>query len=150
VPKSSEPAYSSNWTYESLIFQIDDEGFFQICWQAPIDILDTEVEDCKILPFDDIKAVFEKMIFVSYEPNIQDGYSMTCDISQISLEMMRVRKQNTDPNALDGLLIPVWNFYGEISIYSDCGEIVGVFLDGSNILTINAVYGSLIDCKKGY
>jgi len=150
VPKSSEPAYSSNWTYENLIFQLDDEGFFQICWQAPIDILDTEVEDCKILPFDDIKAVFEKMIFVSYEPNFQDGYSMTCDISQIRLEMMRVRKQNTDPNALDGLLIPVWVFYGEISLYSDEGEKAGGLLEGSSILAINAVDGSLIDSRKGY
>ena len=150
LPKSAEPAFSSSWTYENFMLQLDDDGFFQIGWLAPIDILDSEVENCEMLPFEDIKAVFEKMIFVSYEPNIQNGYSMTCDISQLRLEMMRVRKQNTDPNALDGLLIPVWNFYGEISIYSDNGEKVGGFSDGSNILTINAIDGSVIDISKGY
>ena len=149
-PKNIDRLYTVQWSYESMALELDDDGFFQVAWQAPLEIGDTEVEDCTLLPFDDIADVFKKMLYISYEPNIADGYSLTCDISEVRLEMMRVRKQNSDQAILQGLLIPVWTFYGGLSLYDSSGE----FVDGSgretNILSINAVDGSVINTGAGY
>ena len=151
TPKLTEPAYTLPWTYESMILRLDDDGFFEISWVAPLQILDAEVDDSKLLSFENIQAVFEKMMYVSYEPNIQSGYSMECDISDIRLEMMRVRKQNSDPNALEGLLIPVWNFYGTGHLYNSDGKLAGnISVNNQSLLCVNAIDGSIIDTRLGY
>ena len=149
-PKMHDLSYTRPWEYESMIIKLDDDGFIEICWTSPLEINDVEVENSKLLSFKDIQAVFKKMINVSYEPNIEDGYSMECNISDIRLEMMRVRKQNSDQNSLEGLLIPVWNFYGDCSIYNSTGEFVDGIVIKQNLLSINAINGSVIDMSVGY
>ena len=145
-----ELTYSIQWSYESMVLELDDAGFFQINWHAPLEILDAQVEVCSLMPFDDVQDVFEKMLFISYEPNVEEGYSMTCDISKVRLELMRIRKQNSDQVILEGLLIPVWTFYGTCYIYNSSGEFVDGAVRKTNILSINAIDGSIIDPHKGY
>ncbi len=73
----------------------------------------------------------------------------TLSIDRIQLELQRV----TEENAIEyGLVIPVWNFYGEyISEYewATFSSKPPYDLPGA-LLTINAVDGSVIDPQKGY
>lgn len=145
--------YAKPWHYESMSVTLDDNGIISLDWFAPLEILNTEVEDSKLLPFEDIKAVFEKMMPITYETGIEKDYTMTCDISNVRLEMMRVRKQNSDQNALEGLLIPVWNFYGVLSVYNSNGELINGNMKAAfenTILSINAIDGTIINTSKGY
>lgn len=148
ISKSPKLSYSIPWNFESMSLRLDDQGFFEIVWSAPLEILSTEVEDCNLLAFEEIKAVFEKMMYVSHEPNIQDGCTMTCDVCDARLELMRIRKQYSDKTRPEGLLIPVWNFYG--TAYITDGD--NPFYNGFKVclLTINAIDGSVIDVVSGY
>lgn len=148
IPRPPKLSYSIPWHFESMSLRLDDQGFFEIVWSAPLEILSTEVEDCNLLAFEDIKAVFEKMMYVSYEPNIQDGYTMTCEVCDVRLELMRIRKQDSDKTRPEGLLIPVWNFYG--TAYITDGD--NPFYNGFKVclLNINAIDGSVIDVVSGY
>ncbi len=73
----------------------------------------------------------------------------TLSIDRIQLELQRV----TEENAIEyGLVIPVWNFYGEyVSEYkwATFSSKPRYDLPGA-LLTINAVDGSVIDPQKGY
>ena len=73
----------------------------------------------------------------------------TLNIDRIQLELQRV----TEENAIEyGLVIPVWNFYGEyVSEYewATFSSKPPYDLPGA-LLTINAVDGSVIDPQKGY
>lgn len=113
-----------------------------------LEILDTEVENSQLLPFNEIKTIFEKMIFIQYEPSIDKSQTRKYNISHVNLELMRIIKQNTD---LEGLLIPVWNFYSNRENFDAEGKLIG---EGKQfegiILSINAVDGSIIDVAKGY
>ena len=149
-PKTKEPLYTKPWYYETMTLKLDDDGFMEINWLSPIEIINVEVEDSKLIAFPDILAVLEKMIYVSYQPNITNGFSMKCIISDIKLEMVRVRRQNSDQNSLEGLLIPAWNFYGTCSMYDNNGEQVDGSVLKQSLITINAINGSIIDTNSGY
>lgn len=150
IPNNA-PEYSKPWYWEHMSVLIDDDGFIEISWFAPLEVADTEVENSKLLPFTDIEAVFKNMITVKYEAAITDGYTMECDITNVRLEMMRVRKQNSDRIPVEGLLIPVWNFYGTLTVYDGGGKQAGGTYKGDSILlSINAVDGSIIDADAGH
>jgi hypothetical protein len=70
--------------------------------------------------------------------------NLTCRVTEVRLEMMRVVEQGSIEN---GLLIPVWNFYGvrERTYKGEMDE-TGQYI----LLCINAVDGSIIDISKGY
>ncbi|MBQ3131700.1 MAG: hypothetical protein IJC24_03230 [Clostridia bacterium] len=77
-----------------------------------------------------------------------EQYGIT--VEEIRLELRRVREQNS---VTDGLLIPVWSFYGnQWQTMKDGSEPGRTGMEGqrSCLLTINAVDGSIIDLAKGY
>ncbi len=143
----SEATYNKPWYYESMSFLLDDVGFIDILWSAPLEVLDTEVEDSQLLPFNEIQSVFEKMVFISTEASIQDGNRMEFNVTKVCLELMRVIKQNSD---LEGLLIPVWNFYGTRSEYDENNSPLPTKGIDFILISINAIDGSIIDTGRGY
>lgn len=74
-----------------------------------------------------------------------DTKGLTCDVTDIKLEMIRINEQNTQKS---GLLVSVWDFYGVRTIQNENGT--------SNktskiiLMSINAIDGSIIDTSKGY
>ena len=75
----------------------------------------------------------------------KDCLSLTCNITEARLELMRVLEQGSADN---GLLIPVWNFYGTRQRSFASGN-TDETLHGI-MLTINAIDGSIIDLDAGY
>lgn len=141
----SDSEFGSAWIYERLVFLVNDRGIVYAEWTSPLEIGDIKVDSCKLLPFHEIQPIFEKMMRVIWQYQSQDYQNLTCNITEARLELMRVFEQGSAEN---GLLIPVWNFYGTQQRTFTDGEtdetIPGI------MLSINAVDGSIIDRALGY
>ena len=134
----------------------------------PIEVSDASDEAVFLLPFDEIKDIFEKtitmQIMIEQENRLLavDGISFTrypsidaqtveMTITKVQLGYMRVREGNSNT---EESLIPVWDFYGtwnsqEPVGYADSGDemvIDSVTMDriGVPLLTIDAQDGSIV------
>lgn len=132
-----------DWYYETFQMLISDEGLCGLRWESPLSVEDTIVESSNLLPFDEVLAIFCKTMPIHYAVSYDDR-SEDFHIEQIRLELVRVMEQNSQ-NA--GLLVPVWNFYGERQFHEEGWK--GDPLYGC-YMTINAVNGSVIDVERGY
>ena len=151
--------YAPQWPYETMSIFITNDGIQSVIWSSPIEVTDTVVEQAKLLPFEDVMDIFKKMTPIVYTPNTQNEAGQFMDnlieqygitVEEIRLELRRVREQNS---VTDGLLIPVWSFYGNQWQTKKDGsepEITGTEGSQTCLLTINAVDGSIIDLAKGY
>ena len=135
----------NTWPYESLIMLVNDEGVIALDWRAPLEIVDAKVEECLLLPFSEIEAIFKKMIMVTYNMVANQAETLMLEISEVRLELQRVSEIESAEN---GLLIPAWNFYGtRTSIYDNNSEQdkTGIHI----LLCLNAIDGSVIDISTG-
>ena len=137
--------YTRQWFYEVLEFMVNDSGIISMNWSAPLEIGEVQVQDSTLLPFSDIQSTFENMMHITYEAQTKQIEGIECHISDIRLEMMRIGEQGSIEN---GLLVPVWNFYGqEVWQY---GEGQTKEYAYQVLLCINAIDGSVINPYKGY
>lgn len=151
--------YAPSWPYETMSIFITNDGIQSVLWSSPVEVTDTVVEQAQLLPFSDIMDIFKKMAPIVYTPNTQNEAGQLMDelieqygitVEEIRLELRRVREQNS---VTDGLLIPVWSFYGnQWQTMKDGSEPGRTGMEGQRpcLLTINAVDGSIIDLSKGY
>ena len=96
------------------------------------------------------------MIFVKYAPSVNDanyelgGYtSREFLIDRITLSLQRI----IEPDATyQGLLIPVWNFYGAETSGYKTGDTEQTWNSrtAASFISINAIDGSIINIDKGY
>ena len=136
--------YSKQWDYEEMNFMVNDSGIIQMTWRAPLELIETKVADSALMPFSEIQAIFEKMIPITYEATAKGMDNVTCRIEEVRLEMMRIVEQGSIEN---GLLIPVWNFYGvRERTYKGKTDKTGKYIQ----LCVNAIDGSIINITKGY
>ena len=158
-----EPSYGFEWRYETFTIGINDEGIYSFDWTAPIEVPEVVVADTMLKPFDEIIDVFQNMMCIVNEPDVHiaDRYSsIEFGITHIALSLQRISEQNS---VTSGLLVPVWNFYGDKSFTEQDGttytlsqqardEMPGDMIEGIYypFLSINAVDGSIIDTSKGY
>ncbi len=147
---SDNAGFAALWDYETFEIYIDDRGIFSLRWMSPIEIQDNITTDASMLPFEDIADKFEDMMRIRYLPESKapGRVSTTIDIQRVSLELFRITEQNSIEN---GLLVPVWNFYGtKTADYEDGGN----YSEGEGVpvslLVVNAVDGSIIDPEQGY
>lgn len=145
IGSDSDPQYNRKWSYETLKLIVHDSGIVSMSWVAPLSIAETKVESCTLLPFSDVKAIFEKMVWVVYDYRAKEFGQYVCNVDSVKLELVRVIEQGSVEN---GLLIPAWIFYGtRYAVYND--EEVNKSA-GISLLCINAVDGSIINLEKGY
>ena len=140
------------WAYETLNVRLDDEGIIGMNWTSPLTVGAVEVERANLLPFSSIMTVAKNMLAVVNEPqesDLKDLQSYSIEIDHITLSLQRV------PNAdsiQDGLLVPVWNFYGrkhfilpyDIEVVSNDDEASVDALD-EPYLSVNAIDGTVIE-----
>jgi predicted secreted protein len=137
-----------NWAYEGMTLVVDDNGVIAMDWTAPYRLRDTLTLHASVLPFSEIRKVFEKMILISNSYYTQLGADM--NITEVRLGLARITEQN---NQTQGLLIPVWDFFGTLTTrYEENGEQkTNTLKDAGQVwLTINAIDGSIIDRSLGY
>ena len=138
------------WPYEYLTLIYNTEGIASFEWGNPYQVEKTSDEYVFLLPFSEIETIFKEMLVKKYEDFFEDdaGIRVSFSIDEIRLGYMRVMERG---NALEGKMIPVWDFFGtETVTYPDQSE---PYVSGSpyeSWLTINAMDGTIIDRGLGY
>lgn len=132
------------WENEAVAVCVNDSGIVDFYYLSPLSIDETVVEESSIKPFSEIKDTFEQMVVI--ENASMDLEGMTED-QKVSIKVTDVRLVYTRISEKDsfdtGLVVPVWDFEGTIT--DEYG-----YEQTGNILSINAIDGSVIDPYLGY
>ena len=145
------------WAYEMLSVRLDDEGIIGMNWVSPLTVGAVEVERANLLPFSSILAVATNMLSVVNEPkesDLKDLDTYSIEINHITLSLQRI----PDANSIEsGLLIPVWNFYGQTHLIQPNhfeaktnNDEAAIDAIDESYLSINAIDGTIIDRTMGY
>lgn len=151
------------WEDEQLEFIYDAEGLWRMNWSNPYEISTISEEAVFLLPFSEVKQIFESVMMTNYGKSISysdsygnylDNYesylsSMEINVSSVRLGYMKIQEKG-DKNGAK--LVPVWDFFGTISCYDmDTGSYVTTHEDPFySLVTINAMDGSVLDRYLGY
>ena len=139
-----------SWDYETMTLVVDDGGIAGMSWHAPYKLTETITDNTAMLPFSRIREVFEKMILIDHSDDAEEG-GADINITEVRLGLARIWEQN---NLKNGLLIPVWDFFGTRTVYfEDKDGQPKSYTDqwpGQTLLTVNAIDGSIIDRSEGY
>ena len=135
---------------EFLRITVDDAGVATLDYYAPKQIADEMTAQAALLPFEQIKAVFDRMVMVVENQTESAAWNrpgmpnLTADyyIGEIRLGLAPVEESGDTGKYL---LVPAWDFIGYSSAAID-GKDQGVYNSNekSSFLTINAVDGSII------
>ena len=154
----SEPQYAPVWSYEELYVRLGNNGVCAFWYQAPLETVETVVENAALKPFSEILETARKMLPIFYEERLSSPYryrEMEFTIDRITLSLQRVMEQD---NLNFGLLVPVWCCWGsDRHVESDGSVAVNEFTSEYGdpcgylpLLCINAVNGTVIDPTKGF
>lgn len=58
----SDEAYSAGLKAESVVLFVDDKGVATITWSNPLEVLQTEVDNIEILPFEQMQGLIRQAI----------------------------------------------------------------------------------------
>jgi len=150
-----EPHVGS-WAYERVTIHVNKDGIVYFLWLDPYTEPELQTADTQLMRFSDIADIFARMILVKNSDrkiiNEINGFEIIedIDIDNVRLSLMRIRSKD---NFNEGLLVPVWDFwgtrYGELQ---DEAYRAAVY-DGKRYsiqLTVNAIDGTVIDRDLGY
>lgn len=138
-------AYSVPWGYEQLQMLIDERGILGFKWENPYADVEKTIEDCRLIPFEQVMGIFEKMIAVD-NAVFSDSF-IDISVDRIKLGMMRVRSQDDNEK---GMVVPVWDFFGSYAQAVDRDSAMPMNQKYDSFLTINAIDGTIIDRSLGY
>lgn len=138
------------WSYERIQFTVNKEGLQHAEIDNLYDVGEKQVENVELLPFPEVAEIFESMLRLQ---NSDMTYSKEkrFDIDRVTLGYMRVYDPGAD--AISGLLVPVWDFFGkstDYAVYGDEEYVNAVARQTISFLTINAADGTVIDRGLGY
>lgn len=138
------------WAGESIQVTINDDGIVGFYYSVPVEVTDTVVEQSSMKSFDEIKDIFEQMIVATNARQDSDNAHVTIDIDRVMLRYTRI----SEPDNFDsGLLVPVWDFYGDLTTSYGGAEAIDTSKENKTntcMLTINAIDGTVIDRELGY
>lgn len=145
---SNEYDYTSGLGVITVI--VRDDGVCYLRYNNPYDIGSVIMENCKLLPFEQVMDIFANIGLLSIQhlersPDLKEN---TMHVYKIQLGYMSVRKPNNTYH-----YIPVWDFYGHRTLYGTGGYARGKDhgpIWGDSVLTINAIDGTVIDRTYGY
>lgn len=137
-----EADHDAVWSYEQIEVCVTADGVVYFSWESPYNEPTVELEDTQLMSFPEITDIFQRMIMVknSYQ---EAGNGTTYYVNRVHLGLMRIKAKDTRG---EGLLVPVWDFWGIKDYPSDSGE----YVDEQILLTINAIDGTVIDRSLGY
>lgn len=141
-----DDSYGKQWYYETFTADVCKDGIYSISWVSPHEVTETITQDTEILPFGEVEKIINQMFRASHDPGPESTALFEYEVDQIVLSLRRI----AEPGGVEsGLLIPVWDVYGEAWItYPGEPKMPG---NGDvSLLTINAIDGSIINLSKGY
>ena len=111
----SDEAWGPQWVHEDIALSVMPEGIGSFSWSSPYEVTEVRAENSTMLPFSDVSAIFKKMILYENEQlfdsaDIDSGLSqLEFVVTKVTLSLQRIIEKNNIDN---GLLVPIWNFYG--------------------------------------
>ena len=130
--------YWPEWQYEVLEVAVDDGGIQAVEWTGPLTVESVITEKAALLPFEEVRGIFEKMLPIVYT-NYGADQDWEIEITEARLCLWRIFDRDSFTR---GILAPVWCFYGTVN-----GRPGPEF---QPLLIVNAVDGSVIDPCQGY
>lgn len=142
-----EEEYAAAPEQESISIGIRDGRVAHCMWMKPFHVTETVNENVTLLPFDEIKEIFRKNIFLSIFAD-EDMSAIRLYVTDVKLSYMRIRQKDSDAY----WLLPVWDFlgYAKKSENEQLNEQALREFAGQTLLTVNAIDGSVIDRTFGY
>ncbi len=147
VGGGSDDEYAQPWISERMSFLVDDSGIIAFQWESPYTTPEVISQDSQVMPLEEIKEVFEKMILIVNDWVNADGGTdnhLTIDIDHMELGLVRIVRQDSDG---EGVLVPAWIFYGTKTYRGSAGGILPAY---EPQLLLNAIDGTVIDMSLGY
>ena len=160
----SNEQYSEPLPYEKIQVWFEDDKIVQFIWDSPIRVKEMINENAD-LQIDYINAaeLATQHALIKYAGAWPDVIQDTAiDIDKIEFALIRIKERNSD----NFLVVPAWKFYGEIKghltqeaidspFYSNSADYVTLSgwltpMDSRNLITINALDGTVIDIELGY
>ena len=135
-----DSGYGPEWQYEVLEVAVDDGGIQAVHWTGPLAIEEVVTDHAALLPFEDVRSIFEKMLPIVYA-NYGADRDWDIEISEVRLCLWRIFDKNSFTR---GILAPVWCFYGAVN--GDRGRGASF----QPLLIVNGVDGSIINPLQGY
>lgn len=138
------------WAYERVEIGVDQGGLCHAEILNLYQIGEKQVENVELKPFSEISEIFRQMILIK---NADMEYDQTSKltIDRVTLGYMRVYDPGAD--ASTGLLVPVWDFFGQeegqCTIEGETTPFSQNNPEGS-FLTINGADGTVINRSLGY
>ena len=133
-----DSGYGPEWHYEVLEVAVDDGGIQAVEWTGPLTVESVITEKAALLPFEEVRGIFEKMLPIVYT-NYGVDKDWEIEIDQVRLCLWRIFDRDSFTR---GILAPVWCFYGTVNGRPET--------DFQPLLILNAVDGSVINPLQGY
>lgn len=150
------------WCYETLDIYVTKDGIDEVTFLNQYTAFDTKADDLDLMPFSEIMSIYEKMMIIQKAEILTDERAFGGDVGAPP-EALTYRVDRIvfgygriyDPQAGDaaGLLVPVWDFFGEYeSDFGEGGNTGGSVVreENNSFLTINAIDGTVINRQRGY
>lgn len=138
------------WESEAVAVSVNDAGIVDFHYLSPLSIDKTVVEKSKIKSFSEIKDTFEKMVVIENAQDALEGEEreqVSIRVTDVSLVYTRISEKDSFDT---GLVVPVWNFEGTIANEKLSDKAGAKTAAKGNILSINAIDGSVINQELGY
>ena len=152
-----------SWDMEAIWITVGKDGILSFTWNAPATNAKVQTENSNLLPFEEIAAIADTMLPVVIigptearslvELDAINGYEtrMDVDITKVSLTLMRIR----DKGSLQGIVVPVWDFWGTSDWYDAAPNAYGYNQKGERydvepLMTLNAIDGTVVSRIFGY
>lgn len=133
------------WGSEAVAVTVNDSGIVGFYYLSPLSISETVVKDSRIKSFDEIKETFEKMVVIENAAQDKEAKgNVTVKVTDVRLVYTRISEKDSFDT---GLVVPVWNFDGTVVDEYGGGK---AGKKTGNILSINAIDGSVINQELGY
>lgn len=137
--------------YERLSIVVNEDGLQNAEMANWYTVGEKTVDDVEMLSFPEAASIFEQMMKMKNADRAGGVLDQSYEVKKVTLGYMRI--YDPGKSVTEGLLVPVWDFFGvSRTHYSYNGE-EGTGVNGDacqSLMTINAIDGTVIDRSLGY
>lgn len=140
------------WPKEKVTVIVDEDGLRTLTAKGLSDSVGTEKEYVNLMTFEELEDICQKMFLNYMDSNqeVSDSVKLEAKVNHIELGYMRMLdKEQVKKGKLQGILKPVWCFYGSAQYQYDGSKYRSSEDNNNAILAISAETGELIDPDIG-
>ena len=139
--KHLDVSYITEWPVEEIEILINDSGIVGFEYVAPLTLTEVVVDDTHMKTYEDIIKTFEDMVAIKHATQSEDE-KREITVDRVTLSYARICEEDS---LTKGLLVPVWDFQGKSKLIKH-----GNSYTTNDVMTINAIDGTVIDRALGY